>query len=111
VSGLPDQRHKGDDVTNKKHFPNPLQLTVGTSILVSHFIDEDGGSGVLFQLTDGEHKCGEIYPRERPTLPHKPQPGEVYLKFVTAGSAVIVLEALTQALIHLMGMPERKRGE
>jgi len=87
-------------------YPNPLQVVIGTDILISHFRNEDGGRGILLQNTGVPHTEGELGPE--PELPHKPTEGEIYLIFPTAASAVVFLEALSDTLISLMGMPERK---
>lgn len=89
-------------------FPNPLQLTVGSDILVSHFKDESGGCGILFQMTAGEHKTGDLYPEEKLNLPHKPEPGELYIVFPTAQSAMVAMEALAHTMCDLMGFPSRE---
>lgn len=88
-----------------KTFPNPLQITIGTGIIVRSFHDEDGGCGVLFQTTPLEGKTGELAPNGLPAIPHRPQPGELYLRFPTAASAVVALEALTRVICDLMGFP------
>lgn len=91
----------------RKVFPNPLQLQIDDRILVSHFRDADGACGILFQDTGNHHEPGGIFPDEMVTLPHLPEPGELYLRFSRPGSAVVVLEALSSVLCSLAGMPER----
>ena len=88
-------------------FPNPLQLTLDSSIRVSQFTDSDGATGILFQLTGVEHKTGDSYPDETVQVPHVPVPGELYLRFCSTASAVVVLEALSQVMCHLSGFPKR----
>lgn len=88
-------------------FPNPLQLNVDSKILVSYFADQDGTCGILFQDTGKEHKTGDLYPQALPGLPHTPQQEELYLRFKKAGSAVVVLEALTQTICTLMSFQDR----
>lgn len=90
-----------------KAFPNPLQLTVDSHILVSQFEDSDGATGILFRQTGADHKTGDLYPDEMLELPHRPEPGELYLRFRSTESAVVVLEALSQVLCHLSGFPKR----
>jgi hypothetical protein len=78
---------------------------------VSHFTDADGGCGVLFQDTGKEHKTGELYPEAMLERPHTPQQGELYIRFKDARSAVVVLEALTVTICHLMGFQDRAAVE
>jgi hypothetical protein len=106
-----NERLKAICPTRGRCFPNPLQLDVDSHILVSHFTDTDGACGVLFQDTGKEHKTGELYPDAMLELPHAPQQGELYIRFRSPQSAVVVLEALTQAICSLLGFQNRASVE
>jgi hypothetical protein len=96
--------------TEKPAFPNPLQLTLGEgSTAVAHFKDADGMHGIVFACGQPPRKIGDIFPGY--DGPHKPVPGEFYLRFANVASAIVVLSALTEAIDGLMRFPPKPKPE
>lgn len=86
-----------------------IQITLGAGrVLVSHFTDEDGGRGLVFQQTDEDHPIGSSEGSSGEVL-HEPEDGEVYLKCTNLESA-LVLQAMINEMCDRMTAPPALAG-
>jgi len=80
---------------------NAIECKIGIGDkIITTFMDFDG-AGILIKPSSSNHKIGEYAIKELHPGIHKPENGEIYLKFTKRDSLLVLIEAAIKAYFEL----------